>query len=167
MQVKMLVPSNVVQLEPLARKASNWARISPRICPRTWARKNIAAPESRHIRSKPPTFVDQIRDGRPRQRRLAVDQRQMQPDRKPRQPARQFYGGCRRRRADHQACRCRDSFNMRALDGLDVWSRPLMGHSYRVIRRMRYGTDSTRERHNDRAAVFRVKRLEGATACDP
>ena len=50
---------------------------------------------------------------------------------------------------------------------LDVWSRPLMGHSYRVIRRMRYGTDSTRERHNDRAAVFRVKRLEGATACDP
>ena len=25
----------------------------------------------------------------------------------------------------------------------------------------------TRERHNDRAAVFRVKRLEGATACDP
>ena len=33
---------------------------------------------------------------------------------------------------------------------LGVWSRPLMGHSYRVIRRMRYGTDSTRERHNDR-----------------
>ena len=25
----------------------------------------------------------------------------------------------------------------------------------------------TWERHNDRAAVFRVKRLEGATACDP
>ena len=50
---------------------------------------------------------------------------------------------------------------------LDVSSQTLMGHSYRVIRRMRYGTDSTRERHNDRAAVFRVKRLEGATACDP
>src|ERR1700722_5756502 len=32
---------------------------------------------------------------------------------------------------------------------LGVSSRPLMGHSYRVIRRMRYGTDSTRERHND------------------
>jgi DNA invertase Pin-like site-specific DNA recombinase len=33
---------------------------------------------------------------------------------------------------------------------LDVSSRTLMAHSYRVIRRMRYGTDSTRERHNDR-----------------
>jgi hypothetical protein len=31
-----------------------------------------------------------------------------------------------------------------------VSSRTLMAHSYRVIRRMRYGTDSTRERHNDR-----------------
>jgi hypothetical protein len=50
---------------------------------------------------------------------------------------------------------------------LDVWSQPLMGHPYRVIRRMRYGPDSAWERHNDRAAVFRVKRLEGATACDP
>jgi hypothetical protein len=54
-----------------------------------------------------------------------------------------------------------------ALSGLGVSSQTLMAHSYRVIRRMRYGTDSTRERHNDRAAVFRVKRLEGATACDP
>ena len=34
--------------------------------------------------------------------------------------------------------------------GLDVSSRTLMEHSYRVIRRMRYGTGSTRERHNDR-----------------
>jgi DNA-binding NarL/FixJ family response regulator len=35
-------------------------------------------------------------------------------------------------------------------DKLDVSSRTLMEHSYRMIRRMRYGTDSTRERHNDR-----------------
>jgi hypothetical protein len=35
--------------------------------------------------------------------------------------------------------------------GLGVSSQTLMGHSYRVIRRMRYGTDSTRERHNDRS----------------
>ena len=42
----------------------------------------------------------------------------------------------------------------RKRSSLDVWSRPLMGHSYRGIRRMRYGTDSTRERHDDRAAVF-------------
>ena len=50
---------------------------------------------------------------------------------------------------------------------LGVSSQTLMAHSYRVIRRMRYGPGSSRERHNDRAAVFRVKRLEGATACDP
>ena len=48
-----------------------------------------------------------------------------------------------------------------------VWSQLLMEHPYRVIRRMRYGPSSTWERHDDRAAVFRVKRLEGATACDP
>ena len=29
------------------------------------------------------------------------------------------------------------------------------------------GQNSSWERHDDRAAVFRVKRLEGATACDP
>jgi hypothetical protein len=33
---------------------------------------------------------------------------------------------------------------------LVVSSRILMGHSYRVIRRMRYGPGFTRERHNDR-----------------
>ena len=33
---------------------------------------------------------------------------------------------------------------------LTVWSQPLMGHPYRVIRRMRYGPDTTWERHNDR-----------------
>ena len=33
---------------------------------------------------------------------------------------------------------------------LAVSSQTLMAHSYRVIRRMRYGTNSTRERHNDR-----------------
>ena len=35
-------------------------------------------------------------------------------------------------------------------NGLGVWSRPLMEHSYRVIRRMRYGPCSTWERHDDR-----------------
>jgi hypothetical protein len=33
---------------------------------------------------------------------------------------------------------------------LPVWSRPLMGHPYRVIRRMRYGPSSSWERHDDR-----------------
>jgi hypothetical protein len=33
---------------------------------------------------------------------------------------------------------------------LDVWSRRLLVHSYRVIRRMRYGPGSTWERHDDR-----------------
>ena len=32
---------------------------------------------------------------------------------------------------------------------------------------MRYGPDFSWERHDDRAAVFRVKRLEGATAWIP
>src|SRR5277367_2322474 len=36
------------------------------------------------------------------------------------------------------------------LIALGVWSRALMVHSCRVIRRMRYGTGSTRERHDDR-----------------
>jgi hypothetical protein len=35
----------------------------------------------------------------------------------------------------------------------DVWSRPLMGHSYRVIRRMRYGPGSSWERLNDRGGA--------------
>ena len=34
-----------------------------------------------------------------------------------------------------------------------------MGHPYPVIRRVRYGAGSAWERHDDRAAVFRVKRL--------
>ena len=71
-----------------------------------------------------------------------------------------------RRTSPHMTPCLQQGPNMR-LGGLGVSSRTLMAHSYRVIRRMRYGTDSTRERHNDRAAVFRVKRLEGATACDP
>src|SRR6516164_9557146 len=33
--------------------------------------------------------------------------------------------------------------------GLGVWSRHLMGHPYRVIRRMRYGPGSSWERHDD------------------
>ena len=33
---------------------------------------------------------------------------------------------------------------------LGVWSRPLMEHPYRVIRRMRYGPSSAWERHDDR-----------------
>ena len=36
-----------------------------------------------------------------------------------------------------------------AMPRVGVWSQPLMGHPYRVIRRMRYGPDSAWERHND------------------
>jgi hypothetical protein len=42
----------------------------------------------------------------------------MQPDRKPRQPARQLSGGGRRRRSDHKARRGEDALDMRALNGL-------------------------------------------------
>src|ERR1700731_1111131 len=46
----------------------------------------------------------------------------------------------------------------------DVSSQTLMAHSYRVIRRMRYGQISTRERHNDqRRSVTRVH-LNGVKA---
>jgi hypothetical protein len=41
----------------------------------------------------------------------------MQPDRQPRQPARQFNSRRGRRRADHQARRREDAFDMRTLDG--------------------------------------------------
>ena len=42
-----------------------------------------------------------------------------------------------------------NTFNA-ALRRLAVWSQPLMEHPCRGIRRMRYGTGFTRERHNDR-----------------
>ncbi len=41
----------------------------------------------------------------------------MQPNREPRQPARQFDGRRRRRRSDHQARRGEDALDMGALDG--------------------------------------------------
>jgi hypothetical protein len=42
----------------------------------------------RHIRPKPAALIDEIRHGRWRQHRLAVDQRQMQTDSKARQAPR-------------------------------------------------------------------------------
>ena len=40
--------------------------------------------------------------------------------------------------------------NAEKSERLNVWSWPLMGHPYRVIRRMRYGPSSAWERHDDR-----------------
>jgi hypothetical protein len=56
------------------------------------------------------------------------------------------------------ASKCRDALNAGATgftmytlaDNLGVWSQPLMGHPYRVIRRMRYGPGSAWERHDDK-----------------
>src|SRR6202453_2075546 len=48
-------------------------------------------------------------------------------------------------RADHTSARIVAVFH----GALGVSSRRLLAHSYRVIRRLRYGTDSTWERHND------------------
>jgi hypothetical protein len=136
MQVKMLVPSNVVQLEALGAEGLELGADLHSHLPADVGREKHRGAGEPPYSLETPTFVDQIRDGRPRQRRLAVDQRQMQPDRKPRQPARQFNGGCRRRRADYQACRCRDSFNMRALDGLVdlVGETKVVGRDDQILR---------------------------------
>jgi hypothetical protein len=48
--------------------------------------------------------------------------------------------------ARHHALPMRPKAAERALD---VWSQALMVHSYRTIRRMRYGTSFTRLRHHD------------------
>ena len=118
MQVKMLVPSNVVQLEALGAEGLELgADLHSHLPADVGQEKHRGAGEppysieTAHVRRPDPGRPSATA---PARRRPASDA----ADRKPRQPARQFNGGCRRRRADHQACRCRDSFNMRPLDGL-------------------------------------------------
>jgi hypothetical protein len=63
-------------------------------------------------------LIDQIRHSRRRQHRIGVDQRQMQPNGKPRQATRELHSPGRRRRSDHQTCGSEDAFDMRALNRL-------------------------------------------------
>ena len=114
----MLVRGDVVELE--TRRAEGVelsANLRPHLPAHMGKKKHRRAGE-RHIRAKPAACIDQIRDRRPRQHRLGLDQRQMQPDRKPRQPARQLNRSGHRRRSDHQARRGEDAFDVRALNGL-------------------------------------------------
>ena len=53
-------------------------------------------------------------------------------------------------------------------DAVEVFDpRALMVQSSHLNGRMRYGPGSPWERHDDGAAVFGVKRLDGAMACGP
>ena len=118
MQVKMLVRGDVIELETgRAEGLELRANLHPHLAAHMRQKEHRRA-GARHIRPKSAVLVDQIRHGRCRQDRLGVDQRQMQTDSKPWQAPRQFHSSARRRRSDHQACRCQDAFDMRALDRL-------------------------------------------------
>jgi hypothetical protein len=78
MQVKCLCAVTWSSVRPVARKASNWARTSARICLRTWGGKNTAAPESAIFARNRPR-IDQIWDRRRRQRRFGLDHSSFDP----------------------------------------------------------------------------------------
>jgi hypothetical protein len=88
MQVKMLMGGHVIELKTGGAEGLELGLdLGPHLPAHTWQKKHRGAGE-RHIRPKAAVTVDQIRDRRWRQDRRGVDQRQMQPDRKPRQAAR-------------------------------------------------------------------------------
>jgi hypothetical protein len=117
-QVKMLVRGDVIERETCrAEGLELGADLRPHFACGHGQKEHRRA-GARHIRQKAPAPVNQIRNRRGRQHGLAVNQRQMQPDVKPRQLARQLDSRRRRRRSHHQARRCQDSFDMRALNGL-------------------------------------------------
>jgi hypothetical protein len=72
---------------------------------------------SRHIRPEPPAPIDQIRYRVSRQDGPSVYQREMEPYRQPREPARHLDGSGRRRPCDHQAGRGEQAFVMRDFNG--------------------------------------------------
>ncbi len=115
--MKMLVRVDVIKRQASrAEGLELGADLRPHLPAHVGQTKHRGAGE-RHIRPEPPESIDEVRDGRGRQNRRCVDQRQMQADRKPRQPARQFDGRSRCWRSDHQARRGQDAFDMGALDG--------------------------------------------------
>ena len=116
--MKMLMRVDVIELE--ARRAEG-LELGPDLRPHLplhMGQKEHRRAGASHVRAKAPARVDQVRHGGSRQNRLRVGEREMQPDPEPRQPAREFDGASRRRRADHQARRGEDSLDMRALDPL-------------------------------------------------
>ncbi len=122
----------------------------------------------RHIRAKAPMSIDQIRYARSRQNRLRVDQRQMQPNRKSRQSARQLDGGASRRRTDHQTRRREHHFNMRALDGLInlVGEAEIIGRDNKIFQ-CAISRRSRRKRKNSTPSRRRRFIMLGLTAISP
>ena len=114
----MLVRGDMIELEAgRAERLELSADFRPHLPAHMGQKKHGRAGE-RHIRPKPAATVHEIRDRRRRQHRIGVDQRQMQPDSKPRQATRELHGPGRRRRSNHQARCGENTFNMRALDRL-------------------------------------------------
>ena len=76
----MLVNVDMVESKPgflIGAKLS--FDLSPELCPHRWPRADIK-PESREVLAQMPARVNEIRHPFGRQRRLAVDQHQMQTD---------------------------------------------------------------------------------------
>ena len=116
--MKMLVRVDVVELKTGGPEGLELgADLGLHLPAHTGQKKHRGAGE-RHIRAKAAATVGQIRDCRWRQNRRCVDERQMQPDSKPRQAARQLDSPARRWRSDHQARGGEDASDMRALNGL-------------------------------------------------
>ena len=114
----MLVRGDMIELEAgRAEGLELSADFRPHLPAHMGQKKHGRAGE-RHIRPKPAATVHEIRDRRRRQHRIGVDQRQMQPDSKPRQATRELHRPGRRRRSNHQARCGENTFNMRALDRL-------------------------------------------------
>jgi hypothetical protein len=118
MQMKMLVRRNVIELEAGRAEGLELGAHLRQHLPTNMGQKKHRCAGAHHIRSEAPALIDEIRDGRGGQNRLCVDQREMQPDREPWQPVRQFDGRRGRRRSNHQARRGENTLDMRALDGL-------------------------------------------------
>ena len=118
MQVKMLVRVDVIERKPGGAKGLELGADLRSHLLAHMRQKKYGGPGERHIRTKAPAPIEEIRHSRGRQNGLRVDQRQMQPDREPRQASRELHSRSRRRRSNHQARRGQDALDMRALNGL-------------------------------------------------
>ena len=101
---------------PVARNASNWARISCASWRRISRQAEKANAGARHVAVERAVSADQARDRRRRRHRASVDQHEMQPDMQAGKPARPHHRVRRRRRADHQARGRQNTVPVRLLD---------------------------------------------------
>ena len=168
MQVKMFMRSDVIQRETGGAKGLELGADLRSHLLAHMRQKKYGGPGERHIRTKAPAPIEEIRHSRGRQNGLRVDQRQMQPDREPRQPARQF-DRCRgRRRSDHQARRGEDAFHMRALNGaVDFIGEPeIIGRDDKIFQ-CAISRRSRRKRKNSIPSRRRRFSMSGLVAISP